>query len=489
MKHYRTFLAVVALTLATFVPKDNAAQSITELDRSVKAVAANSDMRHSSLAVSVYRVADKKQVYAYNPQQSLIPASMQKVFTTAVAYEVLGRDFRFITTLAYDGTVDAYGVLNGNLDIIGGGDPLLGSYRYRQTVADSVFDAWHKALLRNGIRQIKGTLYYNQSVFDNKNVHDNWQWGDMGNYYGAGVCGLNFHENMYFAYFNAGNKIGQPTSIDHITPNITVLRNVNEVVTAQENSGDQVVIYGEPNGILRTYSGTVPRGAKNFAVRGAMPNPASTCANMFAEYLRKNGITVAPLTKEIATVPKNVHSLLDYYSNTYNILAQYINRTSNNIYAESVFKFLGYRRYSKGTFANGAQVCYDFFRRNGLQTDGIVVDDGSGLSRCNLVTSDFTCNLLNRVAAMPIYKDFLTTLSEVGVNGTARNILSGKMPEGVKMYVKSGTMKGVKSFCGYCINKKGDTYSFCIICNNFNCKSDVAVKNLEQILYHIASMK
>ncbi|MBQ4376286.1 MAG: D-alanyl-D-alanine carboxypeptidase/D-alanyl-D-alanine-endopeptidase [Bacteroidales bacterium] len=484
MKHSK-LLTLIMLPLAALLTTPAAAQSNVELDRAVKSVSNEECMKHATVAVSVYNISRGRTVYGNNAQRSMIPASMHKIFVTAIAFDQLGGNFRFKTTLAHDGTIDDNGTLNGNIYIVGGGDPLLGSYRYRQTTPDSVFRTWYTAIHQSGIRKVNGQVCYVQSIYDNLELHDSWQWGDIGNYYGAGACGLNFHENMYFVYFNAGMRLGYPASLERTDPRNVTMRNINEVSTGPEGTGDRVIIYGAPNSSQRLYRGTVPLGSRNFAVRGALPNPAATCAESFSTYLRQQGISISASVKEAATLPPSSRTLLEYQSTPFNILAQYINRTSNNIYAESVFKYLGYDRYGKGSFANASKAIHDFFRTHSLDDSGIQIADGCGLSRSNLTTSDFTCRFLTEISKMMVYDDFVKTMAVAGKNGTARNILTS-LPQGTTMYIKSGTMEGVKAYCGYVTTARGEQLCYCVISNNHTCSSATVTKKLERILNQIA---
>lgn len=486
MKHNAKIRLLLLGLLALTAPIQS--QNTAELDRIVKNVNGEDCMSHGSLSVCVYNITQERNVYKFNEQRSMMPASMSKIFTTAIAFDQLGAGFRFKTTIAYDGTIDASGVLEGNIYIIGGGDPLLGSYRYRQTMPDSVFKIWYNALAKEGIRRVTGRILYDQSIFDNALLHDTWQWGDIGNYYGTGICGLNFHENMYFAYFNAGNRQGYPAQLERTEPFNLNIRNAVEVATGAEGTGDQVTIYGDPASNQRLYRGTVPLGARNFTIRGAMPTPAATCAEMFSTYLRKRGIGISASTKEVFASPKDVRVVLEYCSNPYSTLAQYINRTSNNMYAECVFKYLGYRRFGKGSFANGAKVIESFFKSHGLDMRGVRIVDGCGLSRFNLVTSDFTCRFLAEVSNSLFYDDFIKTMAVAGKSGTARNLLTN-LPQDIKVYVKSGTMTGIKSYCGYVVTAKGDTLCYCLLSNNHECTNQSITKQMEQILNQIALLK
>ena len=476
------FISAFIVTLLTL-----RAQQTAELERLVNQTRREADMKHGMLAVSVYNVTTGKEVYSHNGDLSLTPASVAKLFTTGVGFARLGKDFRFTTKVGVRGDTDRDGVLHGNIYIIGGGDPLLGSYRYRQTTPDSLFGSWTQALKKKGIRRVDGRVCYNTTVFDEQPLHDSWQWGDVGNYYGAGVCGLNFHENMYFVYFNPGKRIGYPaTAVRTVPKNIDIHGNC-EVTTAAENTGDNVVIYGTPTGKERLYRGTVPLGKNDFAVRGALPNPARTCADLFASHLRTRGIGVSSNSMQVYSVPDSLRQVVEYRSSSYYTIAQYTNLTSNNIYAESIFKYLGYAKYGIGSFANGSRAVMDWFAEKRLATDGITIVDGSGLSRLNRTTTDFLCRYLAAVSKEEFRDEFMQSMAKVGESGTAKNLLPG-LPAGITVRVKTGTMDGVKSYAGYIITPHGQTLSFAIISNGHDGSDRAVAEKLNKILYKIATL-
>ena len=468
MKRVLVFLSLLLL-LVSLDAQEAALRNTVDEVQSAKG------MKHAALAVCVYDVSADKPLYGYNAQMSLTPASVQKLITTGVGFAQLGSEFRFVTKVSVRGAIDREGVLHGNIYVEGGGDPLLGSYRYRQTAPDSLFAGWLTALKRKGVRRVDGRVCYNTAVFDDQQLHDGWQWGDVGNYYGAGVCGLNFHENMYFVYFNPGSKIEHPATVVSVKPKNINIHSVCEVTTGPENSGDMVTVYGSPTSTDRLYRGTVPLGKKNFAVRGAMPNPPQHCADLFATYLRSNGMSISSGSMQVFSRPDSLRSIIDQYSPEYYTIAQYTNLTSNNIYAESIFKYLGYNRYGKGSFANGTKAVMDYLHGKGIDAGGVHIDDGSGLSRGNRVTAEFMCRYLAAVAREPFYEDFEVTLSEKKMQaGTVR--------------VKTGTMDGVKTLAGYVTASRGRKLAFCIICNGHDCSSQDAGTQLNKILEKIASL-
>ncbi len=463
------------------------AQPTADLDRLVKQVQGEEGMQYGTLSVCVYNVTTGKKFYSYKSERSMMPASVQKLFTTGVGFARLGSEFRFVTKMAVRGDIDREGILHGNIYIFGGGDPLLGSYRYRQTSYDSLFTSWTNAIRKKGIRRVDGRVCYNASIFDDQPLHDSWQWGDVGNYYGAGVWGLNFHENMYFVYFNPGKRLGQPATVARTQPKNIDIQSKNEVTTGPEKSGDQVIIYGSPTSKERVYRGTVPLGKNDFAVRGALPNPARCCADLFASHLRTQGIGVTMGSMQINSNPDSLRPVMDFHSPHYYSIAQYTNLTSNNIYAESIFKYLGYQKYGTGTFENGARAVTDYFDERGLEHGGVRIVDGSGLSRLNRTTTDFLCRYLMTLSRESFYEKFLKSLAVVGQSGTAKDMLP-TLPNDIKVSLKTGTMEGVRSYAGYIVTRSGETLAFAIISNDYDCSNKEVSDKLNRILLKIATV-
>lgn len=483
MKNATTIILFLFTAIAVSFGQNTAA-----LGRAVNELVKDDALKHGTLAVSVYNIDKKTQVYAHNAQRSVIPASLTKLFTTAVGFDKLGKNFRFRTTLAYSGEIEKNGTLHGDLYIIGGGDPLLGSYRYRQTVPDSVFAAWHKAVVAAGIKAVDGRVYYDASIFDNHPLHDNWQWGDVGNYYGCGVGGLNFHENMFFIHFNPGGKLGYPATVSRMEPKGINLHIVNEVTTGPAKSGDQVVIYGEPASSIRVCTGTVPIDSKSFSVRASLPKPGQACADLFTAYLRARRLSVSGAASEALRRPSNMVTLLEYTSPTYYVIAQYTNMTSNNTYAEAIHRYLGYKSFGLGSSANGAKAVSEYIQRLRLPSSGVALEDGSGLSVRNRVTTDFVCRFLNEVSKTKYFEDYKNSLALAGENGTVKNMLNG-LPSNISVRMKTGSMTGVRAYAGYVTTAKGERLCFAVIANDFTCTGSQMRTKLEKVIMKIATME
>ena len=482
----RLIYSALILSLATLLlPCGTVLAQNKKLADEVKKITSDSQLKHASVAVSVYNITQDKEEYSYDADRLLSPASLMKLFTTAAGFEYLGKGYRFKTSLGYTGSITSDGVLNGDLVLVGGGDPLLGSYRYRQTSMDTLFRLWYKALKKVGINSVNGKVVCDASIFDGPQLHDSWLWGDVGNYYGCGATGFNFHENMYFVFFNPDKREGYAATIDHLQPKGIDVRAQNMVTTGPANSGDQVVIYGTPTSSMRYYTGTVPLGKNNFKVRGALPNPGKTCAELFSVYLRNKGLNVTFHASEEKSDAKKTTVIFDYYSVIYSIIAQYTNMASNNLYAESIFKLLGSKLYGKGNFKNGTQAVNKYLSDKKLDISAVNIVDGSGLSKNGLATARFFTDFLAAVFQTDYYNDFRKTLPKVGENGTVRNMLKNLVPQNAEMYLKTGTMTGVTSYAGYATRSNGDKICFSILVNNQTAQLSVVRPKIEKLLLAI----
>jgi serine-type D-Ala-D-Ala carboxypeptidase/endopeptidase (penicillin-binding protein 4) len=158
------------------------------------------DLKGSLTSYCVYDVQSKLRIAEHNAQLFMIPASTLKIVTTAAALRQLGNNFKFKTRIAYTGKLNKEtGVLDGDVYIIGGGDPTLQSEQFNSS-SKPITDQWAQIIKDAGIKEIKGKIVGDASVWDHK-VPGNWIWGDIGNYFGAVPCGLSFIDNQFKIVF------------------------------------------------------------------------------------------------------------------------------------------------------------------------------------------------------------------------------------------------------------------------------------------------
>ncbi len=436
------------------------------------------DLSVSTLGICVIDANSNKIVFDYNATKNFVPASLQKIPITAIALQKLSSNYKFKTFILNSGSIEN-GVLNGNIYIIGGGDPSLGSTYFRATHPDTVLKKWHEALLKKGIHTIKGNIYIDPSFFDAHTLNDTWMWGDIGNYYGAGVSGLNWQENMFQITVSPADSINKKAIITNISPTLPKSYIINNhIITSRKEIESYMMGYGDFYTKRRDIEGYIAINKSSMTAKIAMPCPEYVCASHFKEFLENKEIQVKGNIAyiDVDTLDIKLDTIYIHYSPPLLSIINHINKTSNNLYAESVFKLLG-----NGSYIRASSTIKAGLKHINIPTENINIADGSGLSSANLISPLAICNVLSFVYSTSFYKQYLLSLSEAGVSGTMRNIIKNK-PKGSNIYAKSGTMSGVKGYAGYAINANGNTYCFTIIANNFTCKSAMVRDKLENIL-------
>lgn len=371
-----------------------------------------------------------------------VPASCMKIVTTGAALHLLKPEMRLETHLQYDGFIDAEGTLQGNLYICGGGDPCLGSGRTPSSLSwEMQLETWVEALSQKGIKKIAGAILADASAWEKAQAVPSWNWEDVGNYYGAGASALSFHENHYRLFFKPGKNQGDCTEIVRLEPPLSSLTLINEVTTGPLNSGDGACIYGMELAPLQIVRGTIPAGVEEFCIKGAIPDPATTCAAFLTQASLKSGIAIEgrslPPSKERTTF----HTT---YSPTIQEIAHITNQESLNLYAEHLLKKMGLLVQKEGSTNAGIQAVTAFWHSQGLNLEGFHMADGSGLSRKNGLSAKHLVSILLTLKHSPYFPLFFESLPQKapGCRG------------------KSGSMAQVKCYAGFM-----DTIAFAIMVN------------------------
>ncbi|HMI78366.1 MAG TPA: D-alanyl-D-alanine carboxypeptidase, partial [Ferruginibacter sp.] len=241
----KTVYLIFSLLVSTF----SFAQGITaRLDAAMKKMQADDQFKHAMISLYVVDSKTGKQVFDKNSQVGLATASSLKVVTSATAFELLKKDYRYKTALGYDGDITG-NKLNGNLFVTASGDPTFGSWRWESTKMDTVMQKIIATLKEKNITEVTGDLIIDDSKWETQATPRGWTWDDIGNYYGAGARGLNWHENQYDLILKPGRNTGDPVEIVGTEPELQVSALINELKTGKPGSGDNSVIYLPEDGV------------------------------------------------------------------------------------------------------------------------------------------------------------------------------------------------------------------------------------------------
>jgi D-alanyl-D-alanine carboxypeptidase/D-alanyl-D-alanine-endopeptidase (penicillin-binding protein 4) len=463
----------------------------SKLNAEIESLKKDPALKHASWSVCVMNTKKDTAIAEYNSQVSLVPASTLKILTTGAALSMLGSDFVFQTKLQYDGVFDTVsGLLKGNLYIVGGGDPTLDSEYFRDK-KDSLtsIEKWALILKAKGLKKIEGAVIGDASVFEDNMTPSQWIWGDMGNYFGAGACGLTYHDNKYTVFFKSGIA-GSKTSLIKTAPAIENLQLVNNVTAG--GSDDNAFIYGSQYSYLRVAQGTIPANKNNYEVEGSVPDPALFCAQALTQALQNMDVAVSgkattvramkDANEAVATKRTILHT---HYSPTLDKIVYYTNLKSLNLYAEALLKYICYSKTGFGSDSGGTDIVTNFWKNRGVDVSGFFMNDGCGLARANVITTKTETQVLRLMAKDKNFNAFYNSLPVAGRSGSLGGLCDGTFAEN-NLRAKSGYITRARGYAGYVKNRKGDLLCFSVLANNYECTPTEMKKKLEKILIAIA---
>lgn len=431
---------------------------------------------------SIYAVDAKTgEIICETAQKSLSTASVMKLVTTAVALEILGPDYTFSTSLAYSGYIDPQnGTLDGNLILIGGGDPAFYSSFFEDHYKDC-FEQWIKQLKNSGIKKINGNLLIDLSSMDRTSIPGGWVWEDIGNYYGAGVSALSFGDNLYDIHFSSPKTEGKEVTIKTTNPVIEGLMLENRV-RSSAIPGDHTIVYGAPGSTHQYIEGTIPTGQSDFVVKAAMPAPPLVAGQTFLKKIKENGILLSGGIVRLPAADNTERTLLcTKLSPPLKDLIVPLNKESLNLFAEHLLREIGRKSSGEPSISKGIEAYHQFYTDQGINSAGFFPVDGSGLSRSNAFTSQTLVETLKYVYNSKLRDNFFGSLPIAGIDGTLRNSFKGT-PLEKNVKAKTGSMARVRSIAGMLETKSKKTILFAILINNFDLTSSETSKLLESIL-------
>lgn len=440
------------------------------------------DLSTATVGFRIVDVETGQEIASYNGALSITPASVFKLLTTSVVLDLYSPEHRFQTELSYSGEIDN-GTLKGDLYIIGGGDPTLGS-RYSSHDKNEFIDRCIKAIVNAGIRKIEGRIIGDASLFGTEGVSNHWLWEDMGNYYGAGAYGINYNDNL-FEIILQSEEIGSTPRIVKTVPPMDDIKFVN-YLKATDITYDSAFIRGAPYIYERELAGAIPHHQKAFTIKGDIPDPALFLAKCLTQKIKAAGIDIArvPTTQRLSALqgeqnPVCKQKLLTFPSDRLGDIVKTVNHISNNHYTEVLLRHIALTRSSEASIRNGAELVRQHLREKGIDTKGLFMYDGSGLSPQNRVSVNILTDLLVYMYRNPDSgPTFYTSLPHAGQEATLRNFLRGTALEG-KLRLKSGSISNVQCYAGYTTGKK--KYAIAVMVNNYTCTRSQLNRKLEKL--------
>ncbi|HXM35484.1 MAG TPA: D-alanyl-D-alanine carboxypeptidase/D-alanyl-D-alanine-endopeptidase [Pyrinomonadaceae bacterium] len=452
----------------------------SELTRLIDQAIDTSDFSSARWGVSVISLRDGRVLYARNADKLFTPASNMKIYTTAVALDLLGPEYQWRTSVYANSQPDASGLLKGDLTLYGRGAPDLSSQPKKDSRASLVQLA--EDLYSRGVRRIGGNVIGDESYFRAEQFGNGWQWNDLQWYFGAEPSALSINGNQVDLQIKPANKTGEPALVKlSSAPDYVHLS--NETTTVKH--GEQMTIginRGLTSNELKVW-GEFPLGAREYGAHLSVHDPALWAARLLIAALKTRGIAVdGEARARDFRVPQTARfdstraiELANVLSRPLSEIVRATNKESINLNAELILRTMGRERgevtsasethktHERGDDEAGVALVRQWLDRAGVKTDNLALHDGSGLSRLDLVTPDATAHLLLAISKAPSASVFRDSLPLAGSDGT----LAGRL----RLYkdrisAKTGSLVYDNSLSGFVSTAGGDILAFSLMCND-----------------------
>jgi D-alanyl-D-alanine carboxypeptidase/D-alanyl-D-alanine-endopeptidase (penicillin-binding protein 4) len=479
-------LVVSVAALAALASPDAQAQEVDELQTRLASAIGAPTWRGATWGVMVLSLDTGDTLFALEPDAPLAPASNLKLLTTAAALRILGADYRFRTYLLTSGDV-VDGVLEGDLVLYGTGDPGISGRFYRDR--NEVFRMLADQLAELGIHTVRGDLVGDASFFAGPLRPEGWHPNDLNDHFAGAVSALSFNENVVSFRVVAG-AAGTPPRVLTV-PDHSGLEVVNSALTVAAEARPRIAILrDEPLDPIRV-EGRLLAGARDVWREMTVSVPAHFAATSFRATLEDRGIA---LLGGVRTEDEPTRSVLDgalsapglgrrgarvlarHVSDPLSVYLGVVNKESNNLFAELVFRALGRATSGVGSPAASAAAVRTALGELGVDMLDVVQLDGSGLASGSRVSASTFVSLMDRMAATQVWPEYWASLPEAG----SRREL-GRMfgtPAAGNLRAKTGTIEGVSALTGLVRSRGGERLAFSLLVNGTRATSRAkAVEN------------
>lgn len=465
-------------------PTASTSPSIHRLRRDLDSVVHAPELRRGTWGIIVRSLDRTEALYALNADTLLTPASAMKIVTLATAAVKLGWTYSYETRVLGIGAVDL-GLLDGDLLVVGSGDPSVDDW---DGAATRLFQTWAERLKAIGIRSIGGRIVGDDNEFEDEALGPGWAWDDLGASYATGAGALQFNQNAARARISPGHAIGDRAIIELI-PSYSGLSPHNLVRTVGADEAVAVDVRRAAGSGIVELVGRVPAGTAPFFRNLAVDNPTLYFVTALRAALVANGIEVrgpAVDIDHIADSPRRDDGILlaSHRSPPLSALAETMMKRSQNLYAETLMKTMGdgdVRGLASGRAA--ARAVLDRWRIEPLD---VLLADGSGLSRYNLISAETLSVVLAEVASDAAFaQPFEASLPIAGQDGSLAARMRGTRAEG-NARAKTGSFSNARSLAGYVRTADGERLVFAMMANNFGTPPGVVEGAMDAMVVRLA---
>lgn len=460
----------------------NTTNSLSELQTRITEVLQKPEISAGIVGIKVASLDSGRVLFEENANKLLRPASNMKLYTVATAIDKLTPDFRFTTSVYAPARPDAAGIVHGDLTIYGRGDPSIAA-RFNNGDYFKGIEELATKISSAGVKRVEGDIIGDETYFTGPQYGSGWEWEDLQWWYGAEVSALTINDNALDLSVKPGARVGAPAVITTGPPD-PLLTITNHVVTAASGTRRQITVYRGLGTHVLEVVGTIAVDDRGFAGGIGISHPALLFVYLLRSALAKRGVVITGRSKTVApsvsgapitaTPVSGLSELATLQSPPLSLIAAQTLKPSQNLYTELILRTIGKvvpppAETPNGSFTSegaGLEVVRNFLKDAGVNSAALVLSDGSGLSRNDMITAEATVQLLTYMSRHAHAKVFSDALPIAGVDGTLRNRMKGTVAEN-NLRAKTGSLSSAASLSGYVTTASGERLVFSIMVNNY----------------------
>ena len=496
-------LIAAAIPAPTLVAAQAPASRQAAIADQIEAILERPSARRAFWGIEVVDLRAGETVFEHNADKLFLPASNAKLFSTALALRRLGADYRFTTTVVSAAQPDENGVLDGDLRLVGGGDPNLSARivpydRRREYGADRMAPMKNLArqIYEAGLRKVRGDIVGDDSRYVWEPYPPGWSYADTLLNYGSPVSALAFNDNLIAVHVTPGGAAGRAARV-RSTPPVAYFSIANRTATAAARTvaAGLDIRRGSAPSELVVFGGISLR-SRGRSFKLAAGDPARYAAAALRKELEAFGIEISGATRSEHLFPDRAHNLISRaaprktkpYKSVFAARAspplkeaiRIVNKESQNLHAEMLLREAALHERNIAGIRSTVEELRDFLKEAGLAPGEYYLRDGSGLSRHNLVTPSGTVKLLAYMWNSPDRKTYLDSLPVAGRDGTLDWRFS-RTPARGRILAKTGTMSHVTALSGYAAAADERAFAFSIYANNFGISTSYVRSLIDRI--------
>jgi len=477
-------------------------RTLPELQARIAQVLQKSELEPAMIGIKVTSLDTGRVLFEENANKLLRPASNMKLYTIAAALDRLSPDYRFVTSVYAAAKPDAAGLVHGDLTIYGRGDPSIAA-RFNAGNYFKGIDDLAARIVAAGVKRVEGDLVGDETYFVGPQYGAGWEWEDLQWWYGAEVSALTVNDNALDLSIKPGPQVGAPAVVTTGPPD-PLLTIVNKVSTGARNTRRDIMVYRGLGGDELEIRGSIPLDDRGYSGGLGISRPALLFCYLLRASLSQRGVTFSGKTRTVGPVlfasakpeidSTGLVELTNLQSPPLSLVAANTLKPSQNLYTELVLRTLGKVSAAPATPTNvnrtseeaGIEVVKLFLREAGITPSTLVLTDGSGLSRNDMITAAATNQLLTYMHRHRYATAFRDALPIAGIDGTLRNRFKGTPAEN-NLRAKTGTLSSASSLSGYVRDAAGEQLAFSIMVNNYPEGADVRASCIDPIALLLTS--